>query len=104
MDDLARHLEDASTSSFQSEKDRGSSSSSRKSVFFRRSYFSFLFGIVSIALSLGWGKFVGKEAYFPLTDYVDVAIGCLVGAYLLFLFYWDVRSSHAGSQPIPQKA
>jgi hypothetical protein len=69
-------------------------------IFLRKEYFSFLFGIVSIALSLGWGKFVGKEAYFPLTDYVDVALGCMVGGYLLFLFFSGLRRRTVSPQAV----
>jgi hypothetical protein len=73
---------------------------SSNSIFLKRSYLSFLFGIISIALSLGWGKFVGKEVYFPLTDYVDVALGCMVGGYLLFLFFSGLKNSRTTSEPV----
>jgi hypothetical protein len=70
-------------------------------IFLKRGYFSFLFGVISIALSLGWGKFVGKEVYFPLSDYIDVALGCMVGGYLLFLFFASLKSSRAESARVP---
>ena len=44
-----------------------------------------ILGIACIALSLGWGKFVGKTVYLPFyPDALDVILGVVIGLFLIF--------------------
>lgn len=47
-------------------------------------------GVVSIALSFAWGKFIGVgPVVFPTLDYWDVGLGVFIG---VFLFYEAVKN------------
>lgn len=50
-------------------------------------------GVISIALALGWGKYVGKVVYLPSLDYFDVALGAMVGLYLIWIWIAEYRES-----------
>lgn len=54
-------------------------------------------GVISIALALGWGKYVGKMVYLPTLDYFDVALGTIVGVYLIWIGIAEYRGSRAES-------
>ncbi|MDG6994326.1 MAG: hypothetical protein JRN52_00265 [Nitrososphaerota archaeon] len=43
-----------------------------------------ILGVAAIALSLGWGKYVGKSIYLPFyPDSLDVLLGVCIGLFLL---------------------
>ncbi len=54
----------------------------------------FVFGAVSIALALGWAKYVGAGyVYLPsFPDYLDVALGVLIGVFLFSDYFKDLFS------------
>gem|GEM_PF-4946299 len=62
-----------------------------RSLLLMRRYLSLLMGVLSIGLALGWGKYVGHLVYLPQFDYVDVALGTSVGAYLILIWISDAR-------------
>ncbi len=53
-----------------------------------------ILGIACIALSLGWGKFVGKTVYLPFyPDALDVILGIVIGTFLIFDYVKRTRIS-----------
>jgi hypothetical protein len=46
-----------------------------------------LLGVSSIALALGWGKYIGRTVHFPLfPNLLDVTLGVVIGLFLIFDF------------------
>ena len=60
-----------------------------------------ILGIACIALSLGWGKFVGKTVYLPFNpDALDVILGVVIGLFLIFDYAKRTSISNpANNQP-----
>ena len=47
--------------------------------------FKIVLGVSCIALSLGWGKFVGTTVYLPFyPDAIDVLLGVIIGMFLIY--------------------
>ncbi|MGI0092239.1 MAG: hypothetical protein ACREBS_11080 [Nitrososphaerales archaeon] len=44
-----------------------------------------ILGVACVALSLGWGKYIGKTVYLPFyPDSMDILLGVSIGLFLIF--------------------
>lgn len=58
-----------------------------------------LLGVACVALSLGWGKFLGKTVFLPFyPDAIDVVLGIIVGSFLIFDY-----AKHTGFLASPRR-